>query len=342
MKKKNVVVIDNHLKDIEEFMNGLSTSTRCDWNVLVRTSNNRSSRLANVIRYFKYFFTGWELFFNRNQYNVIITYQQFYGLIFAMLCRVFHVRKQFVLVIMSVVYKDKRGRLLQRLYRKFYEYAIQSQYINAIVCATTSDVEKYSSIFNIPREKLPYIRWGVKDHSRNYQCTNNGERYIFSAGKSNRDWKFVFETLGQSKYNTVVVGAESNYKNCFDNMKVLSKISDTEYYDVLAKSYCVFLSLKEATVAAGQITLIQAMQFGKPIIVTRAEGLTNDYVVHGENGLIVEKDKSAVLKAVELLYTDEMLYRKLSLNARKTYETDFSSHRMGVDIGKMLAKLNIG
>lgn len=344
MKKKNVinaVVVDNSLEDVREFVEGLEAFDKRKWDVLVHTSNDRSGKLLNAIRYFKYFFVGGKLFFTRSRYNTVITYQQFYGLIFAMLCRIFRVKKRFVLIIMSVVYKDKQGKLLHRLYKKFYEYAIESKYIDAIVCATTNDVEKYSSIFNIPKEKLPYIRWGVRDHSSAHQCSGNVEKYIFSAGKSNRDWEFVFAALGQSKYNAVIVGAESNYKDRFDNMTVLSKIPDTEYYDVLANSYCVFLSLKDTTVAAGQITLIQAMQFGKPLIVTEAEGLTNDYVINGENGLIVEKDKSAVLSAIERLYTDEGLYRKISINARKTYETDLSSYRMGIEIGRMLARLNV-
>lgn len=341
MKKKNAVVIDNRIEDVEEFVDGLSAYTKRNWVVLVRTNNDRSSKLVNAIRYFKYFLVGWGLFFRRGQYDVIIAYQQFYGLIFAMLCRFFHVKKQFVLIIMSVVYKDKQGRMLQRLYRKFYEYAIQSQYIDAIVCATTSDIEKYSRLFNISQEKLPYIRWGIKDHSKDYQCSSSGEKYIFSAGKSNRDWKFVFEAIGQSKYKAVVVGADAEYENQnrFDNIKALPKIPDTEYYDALAKSYCVFLSIKEATVAAGQITLLQAMQFGKPLIVTQSDGLSKDYVIHGENGLIIEKNKEAVQKALELLYTDEVLYRKLSDNARKTYEAIFSSYHMGVGVGEVVVKL---
>ena len=341
MKKKNIVVIDNRIEDVEEFMAGISAATKRDWNVLVRTSNNRSSKLANAIRYFKYFLVGGELFFKRRQYNVIVAYQQFYGLIFAMLCRIFHVKKKYMLIIMSIVYKDKGCKVIRLLYGRFYEYAIQSEYIDAIVCATTSDIEKYSSKFNIPREKLPFIRWGVKDHAKDYQCFGNddGEKYIFSAGKSNRDWEFVFETFGHSKYNAVIIGAEPNYKNRFGNMKVMPNISDTEYYDALANSYCVVLSLKDATVAAGQITLIQAMQFGKPIVVTRAEGLTNDYVVQGENGLIIEKDKQAVLNAVELLYKDTDLYKKLSSNARKIYETYLSSYQMGIDVGKLIARI---
>ena len=341
MKKKNVVVIDNRLEDVEELVDGLRASTKADWEVLVRTNNDRSSKLKNAIRYFKYFLVGFELFFKRKQYNVVIAYQQFYGLIFSMFCRIFRVKKQFTLVLTSVVYKDKRGRL-GRLYRKFYEYAMQSPYTDAVVCVIKSDVEKYNRLFNIPREKIPYIKWGVTDHSQGRQCSISGEKYIFSAGRSNRDWEFVFETVGGSKYNVVTVGAGSEYSDRFDNMKVLSNIPDTEYYDVLAKAYCVFLSIKEPTVAAGQITIIQALQFGKPLIATQEDGLAKDYVVHGENGLIVEKNKEAVLEALELLYSDETLYKKLSANARKTYEENFSVYRMGIDLGEAIVKLTAG
>ena len=135
------------------------------------------------------------------------------------------------------------------------------------------------------------------------------------------------------------MGADKDYQKRFNNMKVLSNILDEEYYSVLSKAFCVLLSIKEANVGAGQITLIQAMQFGKPLIVTKADGLSKDYVVHGENGLIVEKDKEAVLQALEMLYVDDELYKKLTTNARKAYETYFSCYRMGAKLGEIVREL---
>ena len=135
-------------------------------------------------------------------------------------------------------------------------------------------------------------------------------------------------------------GVKIEYQNRFNNMNIFEKISDDEYYSLLAKSYCVFISIKDVTISAGQITLLQAMQFGKPVILTQSEGLTNDYVVNGENGIIVKKEKQEVLNALNRLYTDESFYKKLSINARKSYENSFSSYRMGREFGELLFEIN--
>ena len=340
MKRKNVIVIDNRIGDVEEFVSGLKSFDKREWDVMVRTSNDRSSKVANAIRYGKYFLVGFELFIKRNRFNTIIAWQQFYGLIFAMLCRFFHVKKSFTLVVMTVIYKEKEG-FLSNIYRSLFEYAIKSDYIDAITCVAKVECDNYSRLFKIPKEKFHYIRWGLKDNAVGYNCTSDSKKYIFSAGKSNRDWDFVLNTLGGSKYDTVIVGGvKTEYQNSFSNMSIFAKIPDDEYYFLLAKSYCVFLSIKDVTISAGQITLLQAMQFGKPVILTRSQGLTNDYVVNNENGIIVEKEKQEVLNVLNRLYTDESFYKKLSINARKSYENSFSSYRMGREFGELLVDIN--
>lgn len=334
----NILMIDNRVEDVDEFVSGLSASTRLDWKVLERTSN----RSSDAVRYLKYFLGGCELFFKRKRYGTVIAWQQFYGLFFAMLCRLFHVKKSCTLIVMTVIYKDKKG-LLHDLYRKFYEYSITSGHIDAMTCVAKVECDNYSRIFHLPREKFHYLQWGLKDHAAGRLCAIDDKKYIFSAGKSNRDWEFVFDTIGTGgdtrQYNAVVVGSASEYQNRFDNITVLQNISDDEYYMLLARSYCVLISIRDVTISAGQITLLQAMQFGKPVILTQSEGLTNDYVIDGVNGLVVEKEKKAALGALERIYTDKQLYQTLSVGARKTYETSFSSYRMGLDMGKLLAEL---
>ena len=49
--------------------------------------------------------------------------------------------------------------------------------------------------------------------------------------------------------------------------------------------------VKDVTISVGQITLLQVMQLGKPVILIQSQGLTNNYVVNNENGIIVEKEK---------------------------------------------------
>lgn len=107
-----------------------------------------------------------------------------------------------------------------------------------------------------------------------------------------------------------------------------------EYLRELSNCYAVIVPLKDTDISSGQLVLLQAMMFGKPIIVTQNDTVS-DYVQDGFNGLIIDKSKDALLKAVNKLYEKEF-YRMLSRNARSCFEHNFDTFSLGIQVGKML------
>ena len=331
--RQNIIIIDSNEKEGKDFKNGVTAATGQDWTLLVKNSNDRSSKFANFIRYMKYALVPLGVFFRRKKYDSIITWQQFYGLFFAFYCRLFRVKKINTLIVMTFIYKEKKG-ICGKLYRSFFDYVVRSKYIDRYTCVTNVECENYSRIFKLPKEKFEYVQWGLADFSSDYKITS-GE-YIFSAGRSNRDWPFIFSSLGNTQYKGIMICSEGDYKGKYSNLEVLSNISDEEYYNILSQAYCVIISIKDCNISAGQITLIQAMQFGKPVILTQSDGLTNDYVINEENGLIVQKNKASLKDAIDRIYKDKKLYEKLSINGRKLYEDKFSNYRLGNDVGSIM------
>ncbi len=331
---KNIIIMDSDAREGADFARGVASSSAEEWEVIIKNSNDRSTVFANIIRYLKYAFVPFLYFLRRKKYDKIIAWQQFYGLFFAFYCRLFRVKKVNQLIVMTFIYKEKKG-MVGVLYRKFFDYVVHSKYIDGFTCVATIECENYSKIFKEPIERFHYIQWGLADFSLEYDCTKN-LGYVFSAGRSNRDWEFLFDALGNSKFQGKMICAEGNYQGKYNNLEVLANIGDPEYYSVLAGSTCVVISIKDCTISAGQITLIQAMQFGKPVILTQSDGLTNDYVINGENGIIVSKEKEALLSAIEQIYSNKELYQKLSQNGRKLYEQKFSNYRLGEDIGRVV------
>jgi len=89
-------------------------------------------------------------------------------------------------------------------------------------------------------------------------------------------------------------------------------------------SIFVISSLNEAL----PLVLIEAMSHAKPIIATTVGGIP-EVIIHLENGLLVPPANAAALTDnLLLLINDLELQKKLSLNARKTYETNFTVNRM--------------
>ena len=119
-EKENVILIDFPKIKNWEFKKSLNEITNLNWEEIEVVSNQgRKNWLDNVVRYFKYFAFPFRIFMHRKKYKNIIAWQQFYGLLYAFYCRLFHVQKCNSLIIMTFIYKEKKGLIRQNL-QTFY------------------------------------------------------------------------------------------------------------------------------------------------------------------------------------------------------------------------------
>lgn len=98
----------------------------------------------------------------------------------------------------------------------------------------------------------------------------------------------------------------------------------------------VFPAIEEGS---GSLSVLEAMKFGKAIVVTNCDGIPED-VVDGESGLIVPKmDTRLLSEAIAKLLKDTMLARRLAKNAKKKYGEKFSLDFMKRDTQKILREV---
>ncbi len=111
-KTKNVILIDFPKIDDWEFKKSLQEETNMEWEECGVVSNHKRQKpFSDSIRILKYFLFPLTIFFKRKQYKNIIAWQQFYGLLYAFYCRLFHTKKYNRLIVMTFIYKEKKGIL---------------------------------------------------------------------------------------------------------------------------------------------------------------------------------------------------------------------------------------
>ena len=87
------------------------------------------------------------------------------------------------------------------------------------------------------------------------------------------------------------------------------------------------------------VVLLEAMQFGLPVVATRWRGCA-DSVADGVTGFLVEPcDAGAVAAKLELLLADEPLRRRMAVAARRRYERQFTIEAFRSRIEDALAGL---
>ena len=324
MEKKRLLVVGNEVAQDWDFRQGVEAFTGKPWDITVGVIN-RFDGLHKYTRYLTYLLKPLKLFFVRNKYEKIIFWEQFLGLMLVFYCRLFHVKKCPDIFIMALIYKPKKG-LVGKLFSWFVRYTVTSDYVRRIIVYSSSEVDYYADLFGVPKEKFHAETLGIADRKDIYSAAEKAEKYYISAGRSNRDYRFLRTAWPQDGRKITVVcdvekaedGKGIHYeKNCHGD----------EYLRLLAGAYVSVVPLESEKISSGQLVFLQSFMLGVPVIATKNDTVA-EYVKDGVNGFIIEKTAEALAQAMEKL-DDPEIYARMSREARKTYEKRFSLFELG-------------
>ena len=337
MNKKNIAMFDSNKEEAEDFIRGLEKSTSMPWISLVYTANQgRKNKIGNAIRYFKYFAFPFAVFLHRKEFNNIIGWQAFYGLLFAFYCRLFHVKKTFSLLIKNFTYKPKKG-IIGKIYFRFMNYIVKSNYIDVFVCTSQTFCDYCAKAFNEPVERFVFLPFGVNDFTKRVDMTTPSKNdYILSLGRSNRDWDFLINSLAETRYQVKIVCDELHRDNLPKNIQIYNNVWGDDSFEFIKNCKFMVIPIMDGKIGSGETVLLQTMSFSKPIIITKPSCLADDYVTDGVTGLVVSKNKEELLEAVEHLWNDDVLYNQISKNCRSLYEEKHSLMSYGINVGNTL------
>jgi glycosyltransferase involved in cell wall biosynthesis len=334
INRKNVVFTDMPYIHNWEFLIYLEKATNKPWKEVSYVSNDIKRHFSELIRYGKYFYYSFIILINRRKYANIVTWQQFHGLLFASYCRLFLVKKTFSLIVMTFIYKQKSG-WKGRIYHSLIHFALTSKYIDKIIVFSQQEVNYYAGLFPDVQAKFVYIPLGIERITNTVKNEEwKKEKYLLSVGRSNRDYDFLYEAIKDTAFHLKII-SNSFHDKPLDNIKLFNSVFAPEMFDYMENCFCVVLPLSNPKISSGQLVILQAMQLGKPIIVTESEGIS-DYITHGYNGLIIKKEKKALIETLTLLYSDKTLYRRLSENGRVEFEKKHTFKQLGENIANCL------
>lgn len=122
-----------------------------------------------------------------------------------------------------------------------------------------------------------------------------------------------------------------------ENIKFLGNLDHEEVLRNFQSSDLFVCSARDET---GPITLIEAMGYEVPIVSTSV-GIVPEILVNNKNALVVEKNVNSISDGVIKLFSDEKLKLKLTSNAKKTFEKDFTINVYAEKFLKILDKVEL-
>lgn len=213
-------------------------------------------------------------------------------------------------------FKNKLVKLVWRL-------AVRK--IDKLVVMTESERSYLAQEFGTTPEKFRTINFYAE--SPKYMGPNPGG-YIFAAGRMERDFVTLIQSLKGSKYPAVIV-ADASQKEELEkiktsNIKIFYNIPKEKYLQLLYDSKIVVVPLYEGAASRGQVVILEAMKHGKPVICTRVKG-TEDYITHGQEGFFTEPQNPEELRALfDRYFDDNAALEKTGRQAFATQQNKFT------------------
>ncbi len=329
--KKRVILAGNAVPEDWDFQKGVEEETGKSWEVK-RCCINEYVGLKKYTRYLKYIVYPFYLIAVRSQYEVIISWEQFFGLMMAFYLRFFRVRSCPPIDIMTFIYRPKKG-WIGKAYYYFVKSAVTSRYIRRIYVFSSSEIAHYAGVFGIEKEKFVAETLGIADRAAiiHEQPPIRTDAFFLAAGRSNRDYDFLRRAWEGRKESLCIV-CDVEMAEDTPNIRYEKNCHGDGYLRLLADARAVIVPLRSREFSSGQLVVLQAAMLGKPVIVTENDTI-QEYIENGKTGFIIPKDSEALWNSIGWL-EDDAHYERISQNARHEFEERFSLYELGCRIGR--------
>lgn len=278
----------------------------------------------SLFRHVSYFMIALKAFSFRNNYQYIIFWEQFVGLYYGLISRMFFfVNSKPKTIILTLIFINRQG-CLGNIYRSIFRFMLKSKSITNAVCHSKSEIRYYNSVLRINNDKVVFAEVGEGEPGEINQ-PNHENIYFFSGGGSQRDYKTLIEAFKGLEYKLKIACLPSHVKNIKipPNVKVYYNKWHRDFDKMIVDSYAVILTLEDPKISSGQLVLLKAMRMGKPVIVTAGECL-KDYTDDSFAISVKHHSPPQIIKAVNVIANNEKKWVTMSQNAFELYKVKYS------------------
>ena len=222
-------------------------------------------------------------------------------------------RKKPVLIILELMLDESRDSILWKIKKFFQRVCFYSAEV--IFVSSKREVATYAERLALPQSRIRFLPFHT--NVTEPKIIREAGTYIFSAGRTGRDYATLAAAVDGLDVNVVVVSDRNNVRGITfpENVQVLCDIPYSQYMELLCGSRLVVVPLKRRLKSTGQVVFLEAMGLGKPVIATLTVG-TEDYIEDGVTGVLVPpSDPLALRDAIRNFLLDPKTYESMAEKA---------------------------
>jgi glycosyltransferase involved in cell wall biosynthesis len=209
--------------------------------------------------------------------------------------------------------------------------------VNRFIVHSRGEVAAYSDWLDLPPDRFQFVPFETPTRPIEF-AEEREQPFVVSLGSARRDYRLLFAVLAELRYPAVIVAAPHAVAGLTvpSNVQVRSGLTPEQCFELMQRARVNVIPVANKTTASGQVSLLDAMMFGRAVIMTSCPA-SIDYVTHGKDAILVEyADHADMKQAIQRLWEDERARSQLGQAARATALATFSEEVVGKVLGQIL------
>ena len=197
--------------------------------------------------------------------------------------------------------------------------------VDQFVVHSRGEIDTLNRWFGIPRDKIAFVPLQRAPIALTAE-EDTANPFVLAMGSANRDYATLVEAIRGLPFRLVLVAAPRSLLGLDipGNVEVVNGLTVQQCRELGQRARINIVPLADVATASGQVTIVEALRMGRPLIATRGVG-SIDYIVDGENALLVDaRDGPGLRQAITRLWDDGPLREMLSRNALAYAEDNLS------------------
>lgn len=220
---------------------------------------------------------------------------------------------------------NKRSQIYYKIRKIITKKSLNG--INTVIVYSSKEVAYYQKIFR--DTKFVFIKYGIDfNYQEKYLKQKLPNKYLFSGGGSNRDYKTIieaFKKLDKKMGIKMVIATQPWQLDGLDisEVTVLEDVVLETFGDVLKRAEVLVLSLKDMDISAGHMVMFQAMSLGVLVVVNDIPAI-RDYVDESHVIFYNSQDSEQLKNIIYNFIENNIEKKQFIINSKKMYDNELT------------------
>ena len=239
-----------------------------------------------------------------------------------------------------VAWNMNLGSLYPGARRRLARTALSS--VDRFVVHSRAEVASYSAWLQLDPKRFEFVPLQRASRSIDFE-EDRHEPFVLSMGSAHRDYRLLFAVLAELGYPAVVVAGKHALAGLPvpPNVTLRSGLTAEQCHKLVQRARLSVIPVANQFTASGQVTLLDAMMYGRAVIITRCPASV-DYVEDKRDAMLVSAGDHDDLKAaIATVWEDASLRVAMGKAARVTAIERFSDEAIGKEMGRVLKNAEV-